>query len=151
LFVIQPLLYTTTNGSSNQSNFGLGKVLSIPMKTKYHNLEVPGIPGPCWGAALFHHAIRRATICLYLPNMNYTNDVTVLISWGKTCKNSPEFLDYAIYNICRNSPEFLDYDAGIHQNSRIMLFAAFVGIHQNSWNMLFIVSKGNSSIVGFHL
>jgi hypothetical protein len=25
------------------------------------------------------------------------------------CKNSPEFLDYAIYNICRNSPEFLDY------------------------------------------
>jgi hypothetical protein len=40
---------------------------------------------------------------------------------------------------------------GIHQNSRIMLFAAFVGIHQNSWNMLFIVSKGNPSIVGFHL
>jgi hypothetical protein len=25
------------------------------------------------------------------------------------CKNSPEFLDYAIYNICRNSPEFQDY------------------------------------------
>jgi hypothetical protein len=70
---------------------------------------------------------------------------------GRVCKNSTEFLDYAIYNICRNSPEFQDYDAGIHQNSRIMLFAAFLGIHQNSWNMLFIVSKGNPSIVGFHL
>jgi hypothetical protein len=52
----------------------------------------------------------------------------MIIDYYQFCKNSPEFLDYAIYNICRNSPKFLDYDAGIHQNSRIMLFAAFVGV-----------------------
>jgi hypothetical protein len=39
----------------------------------------------------------------------------------------------------------------IHQSSWTMLFTTSVGIHQNSWNMLFIVSKGNPSIVGFHL
>jgi hypothetical protein len=80
--------------------------------------------------------------------------LTALIPPGLTGYLQP--LDTAVNGPFRKllqqaADEYIGQLVRIHQNSWTMLFTTSVGIHQNSRIMLFIASKGNPSIVGFHL